>query len=378
MRLFLVALAALFFSTGALSEPMRITTWGGDHGSVFSQQLIQPFKQTRGGTFQVNESDGSGAHTSADVVEMELYDVIDACDRDLLHHLPIERLRVSDEKPIEDFASNTLQPCAVGQMVWSTVVTFDKTRYRESHQPSLISDFFNTDIYPGKRALRRSPRHLAEWALASRSIPVRDIYSTLDSTAVSWSLVKAALDDIGDSIVWVDSDAEAMQLMRRGIVTFAMVYSSSAARHALNPNTEVGIIWDAAIAHASLLAIPRSTVDFEKSWEFLEFATSKEMSARFSSHFGYAPARQSALHLVNSSLHPFLTVSNDHLATAIWGNSKWWRERGERITDLFSRWLQQWQTLAQRPVTEASIGFLAHAGKTVFAQEEYSVFSHVP
>jgi len=131
---------------------------------------------------------------SANVVEMSYHDAVAACDRGDLNLLPLNRI-LPEGSVLGDYIWNGIQPCSVGHSVWATYVVFNTTNYVGKAAPALLQDFFNTKLFPGKRAIKKTPETIAEWILLSNGVSRKDIYRAL-STAAVWPLIEETLQDL--------------------------------------------------------------------------------------------------------------------------------------------------------------------------------------
>ena len=318
---------------------LQLAIWGGSHGAMLDHSILTPFSdltriEFRTRTRQDNWSllqPGAAERVIDDVVEMELHEAVEACDSNSLALLP--------GRELDDFVPNTLQPCAVGQYVWATLFAYDRDAYREGNQPSLVSDFFNLTHFPGKRAVRRSPRVLAEWSLLAAGIPAAAIYDTLARQDSAWQLIERELTPIASSIVWVNSDEEAIELLENGTVSFAMLGSDALVEAVISGADDLQPVWDGAVNQVSLWGIPANAKNPELAWKFVRYATSIDATRRFSSLSGYGPARFSVLEQLSADYHRYLPSTRENLRNVVWGNSDWWRNHGKPLDRRFARWL---------------------------------------
>lgn len=280
---------------------------------------------------------------SANVVEMSLHDAVAACDRGDLNLLPLNRV-LPEGSVLGDYIWNGIQPCSVGHSVWVTYAVFDTTNYVGKAEPAVLQDFFNTKMFPGKRAIKKSPKTIAEWILLSSGVARRDIYSAL-STAAVWPLIKETLQNLGPEIIWVNSDREALQLLDSGEATFAMVSSQNlvrqiaAEKNRFKPAERFGVIWNGAVAHMSLLAVPKNSAT-DGAIDFLRYITDPVRNLQMSTALGYAPVSRSQTALIDYRYRQALPV-NAQTNDLLWGNEKWWREKGGALQEMFSKFTEQ-------------------------------------
>ena len=319
---------------GERQKSLQLAVWGGSHAAMLDHAVLTPFESLTDIRLRANPRrvvDLDMKSNNADVVEMELHEAIDACDSGELALLP--------GTDIGDFVPNALQPCALGQYLWSTVFAYDRGAFKPSDQPSLINDFFNVGHYPGGRAVHRSPRVLSEWALLAAGIPGADVYDVLDEPDLAWQVIERALESIKHSIVWVDNDDQAINLLQNGTVSFAMVGSDTLLRAVLAGANDLNPVWDGSVNQMSLWAIPAKSAHPELAWQFVRYATSVDATRRFSTVSGYGPARFSSLEQMRTAFHRYLPSDRSNLGNVVWGNSGWWRGRGKSLDMHFVNWL---------------------------------------
>lgn len=362
LSFFRVAASALLVSCGSAGAggTLQVSTWGGAYGEIYAEKILQPFTEKAG--IEVQQRFG---HTQADVVELGLHEAIHRCDDGELMYLPPD-LFANIDNAKEDFVPNALQPCAVGQLVWSTVVVFAGINVDGNDlQPERVDDFFNTDVFPGRRAIKKSPRALVEWAIASAGIPPDRIYEVLSDAESAWELIEKQLGRIEDHVVWVDSDEQALRYLESGIAAFASVSSSALMREALGgaPPT---VIWDSALHEMSLVAIPSATENADLSLRFLQHLVGKNYLPVVSAELGLGTARYSTTGQLNNSYFSYLPDLGENSGTSIWLNSKWWRSNAEMVISKFLDWSEKVDSLQ-------SLAMVSPASLVVNAEQTVSL-----
>lgn len=274
-----------------------------------------------------------------DLVELGLHDAIAACDDGELNLLPLNDLLMDKSVTSGEYISNSIQPCAIGHSVWADVVAFSAQEWSQAEAPVLLADFFNTEVYPGKRAIKKSARGLFEWILINEGYRTDQIYTALSQ----WStreVLENALSDMLEDILWVESDAEALDLINSGEAVFAAVSSHNLVRevfqqlgHTRNAKNPYGVIWSGAIAHMNLLGIPKND-SANDALELLNFATRSEHNLKVSTAYGYAPVRTDQAVIIKEWYRPVLPFG-EHLGDVVWGNKRWWRENGGLLEVFF-------------------------------------------
>ena len=203
--------------------------------------------------------------------------------------------------------------CAVGGIIWSTVVAYDQTRFSRASQPRALRDFFNVDRFPGKRGLRRSPRCERRVGIDRRCIPVDQVYEVLATTEG----VDRAFDVLGrlkPHVVWWEAGAQPPQLLADGEVVMTSAYNGrlyNAIFKEKKPSSSSG---DSQVWDVDLWGIIKGTGNMTAALEFVKFSTDTKRLADQARYISYGPVRRSSMDKVNTKVKPHLPTSPDNFA----------------------------------------------------------------
>ena len=279
----------------AAPESLVIVSWGGTYAQSQVEALYKPFTETtglkivrqdyRGGLQQVR-AQVEGGDVYWDVVDVAPADLEKGCEDGLFERLSLLLPPAPDgTSAAEDFLPGSLHLCAVGSLVWSSVIAVDSEQAGEN-QPDGLEDLFNLDDFPGRRGLRKSPKGNLEWALLADGVPADE-----------------------------------------------RPYS---------------VIWDRQLWDVELWAIPKGSRNKFRALEFIRYATGTEALAEQTKWIPYGPARRSANALVGPfnplqevDIAPLLPTYPDNMATALKSNTAFWSENGEALVERFNAWLVQ-------------------------------------
>lgn len=334
------------------AQDLTVVSWGGAYTRSQMLGFIRPYQEQTGADVNVARHDGGLAEIRSqvrsynvkwDVVDLEMGDVIRGCREGLLVRLDVAELSPApDGTPArEDFIPGSLSECGVGSVVWSTVIGFDPADF-EGDPPDELEDFFDTGAYPGKRGMRRTPKGNLEWALVADGVSPERVYDVLDTEAGRDRAFRV-LTRLKPHIVWWQSGAEAVRLLRSGEVRMTTAYSGRLWEAITNGGADLELLWDHQVWNVDLWAIPKHTPNLEAAKAFVRFATGTESLARQARHIPYGPVRRSSQPLVPDEMAPYLPTRPEHLAGSIPFDAGWWAEHFDPINKRFQRW-------AQRPV----------------------------
>ena len=342
-------LCACSLAIPALAQnSLNVVSWDGAYVKSQILGFIRPYEEAT--LIRVNVLEYNGGieeirrqvrswNVSWDVVDLELFDAIRACDEGLLETIDPDRLPPApDGTPARrDFISVSLMPCGVGNVVGSTVVSYHRDRIDRA--PETLADFFNLSDFPGRRGLRHSPQGNLEWALIADGVQREDVYRVL-STEEGLDRAFAMLSSIKPAIDWWRSGEEAIRMLETGQVAMSSVYSGR-IHDAVARGEALAILWDNQVWFYDVWSVPRNGRNTAQAMDFIRFATSTESLAAQANHIPYGPVRRSSMPLVNEDMREALPTTEAHLATAIELDAQWWSDNMDRINIRFQRWLQR-------------------------------------
>ena len=353
----LIAIAALAATYYWLTRPLpvlTVATWSGPYGRAQASALFRPFAEDRRIDVRIALYDGgiaelrrmvSAHHYDWDVMDLELPDAIAACREGLLEPLESASLPQGADGTTakRDFVPNALGPCWVGSVVYAQVIAYSSRRFGDA-RPQTIVDFFDLARFPGPRALRRgSAKFNLELALLADGVPPQNIYATL-ATPEGVRRALAKLESIRHAIVWSNSSADSVAMLKDGRAAFATALNGDlydAAQH----GNGVNAVWDHALYELDVFGVPRGNPQKARALDFIRFATSAQSLAGVADWVPYGPARRSALSFVGRNpetgapMAPYLPTAKAHFVNAFAVDEAWWQDHHVEITPRWQAWL---------------------------------------
>ena len=192
LRYSIAAALSASLSTTALAEQFTAVSFGGAYGAAQQKHMIDPYMEKTGHKILFENYSGGIAELKAqvesgniqwDVVDIEVIDLERACSEGLLEVFPHDTLPAGDDgtPAAEDFSEEALaSECGVGNIIWTILYAYNNDTIKGG-QPNTIADFFNTEAFPGKRALRKRPQVNMEWALIADGVPREQVYEMLET-----------------------------------------------------------------------------------------------------------------------------------------------------------------------------------------------------
>jgi len=330
---------------------ITIASWGGAYTSSQIEAYHKPYTAKTGIKINSVEWDGSLGGIRSQVKSGDIkWDVIDVegneadvgCQEGLLERIDPDVLPPgADGRPAaKDFLPGTVLPCAIGTIIYSNVIAYDKGTVG-SHGPKTLDDFFDLNKFPGKRALKKDPSVALEWALMADGVNPSDVYKALGTSAgVDRALNK--LNSIKGSIVWWTAGAQPPQLLASGQVVMAHSWHGRIVDSNARAKTNFDIIWDGQVQNVDYFAILKGGKNTAASLEFVRFATSTQPLSDQSKYIPYSPVRVSSLYAIpDSNPNKAWLPTFPRLGRSLVSNTKFWIENGNAINKRFELWLRQ-------------------------------------
>lgn len=337
-------------------QTLTVTTWGGAYEVSQREAYFDSFARTAGVEIRLKPYNGGveplrrqGPQDGGgwDVLDMTEPDALAACEQGLLEPLDPQSLAPApDGTPAnKDFLSGAFFECGVVHIVYATVLAYDNRAF-PGEKPHTVSDFFDVERFPGKRALRRKPIALLEWALLSYGVPISQIYDLL-STERGMRLAFRKLDRIRDHIVWWDSGSEPTELLKSGEVVMASGFNGRFFNARVNENVPITVIWDGQFLDTSAWVISKNSPRRTLAEKFIRFATRAESMAALARLIPYGPTRRSAIRRIglhaksNVPMLHHMPTSPQNLQRAIRSDSLWYAHTETVRQRRFKDWLAQ-------------------------------------
>lgn len=352
----LMILTTALVATGfaASAQELNIVSWGGAYTVSQVEAYHKPFTEMTG--VKINSIDADNPATplkaqveagnvSIDLADIELSDAIRLCDEGLLEPIdPAILPPAPDGTPAtEDFVPGAIQDCAVANIVWGTVIAYDKTKFA-GNEPSTLADFFDTTKYPGKRGLLKTAKRTMEMALVADGVAPDQVYEVL-GTPEGVERAFKKLDTIKGDIVWWEAGAQPPQLLADGEVVMTTGYNGRFFAAAVAENKPFGTIWDGEYMDYDLWAIPKGAPHLEDAMKFLVFSTDTQRLADQAKWISYGPARKSSNALIGlykdgkTEMAPYMPTNPDNMKTPIWTDPTFWADHDAELAEKFNAWL---------------------------------------
>ena len=355
--------ATVALANSALAEDLTIVSWGGAYSSSQDNAYHQPFMADHPDVTIINDESSNEAvaklramdetgNVTWDIVDVEGPDSQRLCDEGLAMEIDLNEWTkpAPDGTPaVDDFGDAVINDCFIPQIVFSTTFGYrtDVAAWN-GKEPTGLCDIFDTETFPGKRALEKRPKKNLEWALICDGVAKEDLYDVL-STPEGVDRALAKLGTIKDDIIWWSAGAETPQLLADGEIVMGSTYNGRLFSVIAEQDQPVKMLWDWQVFDYDGWIIPAGLPEDKLALvkEYIMFATDTQRLADQAKYISYGPARASSQPLVGDHaelgipMGPHMPTNPDNMGNYLVNNILWWADNQDDVEQRFQAWLAQ-------------------------------------
>ena len=349
----LAALGAATLSAQAQdpAKKLTFTSWTGPYMRSQMLGFVRPYEEEKGVRVHVEHYNGGvdeirdqveSANVVWDVVDLTQADSLRACNEGLLEKIDDIALPdgIDGTAFAEDFVDGALNECGVGVIVWATAFAYRNDAF-EGEPPASIADFFDTEKFPGLRAIRDDPTVIMEWALMADGVPREEVYSTLETPeGIEQALAK--MEAIKPGLQIWETGRGPVRLLNGGEVAMSSIWATTGAEASREEGANFSIIWDGRVVELDLFGIPKGSRYKDEAIDFIRFASSSQSLADMVKELPNGPTRRSSLALLPEDVLekiPNGPAYEDKVS--ILSDAAWWSENHATLEEAFRMWLAE-------------------------------------
>jgi mannopine transport system substrate-binding protein len=215
------------------------------------------------------------------------------------------------------------------------VLAYDTTKFSEA--PESWADFWDTERFPGPRALSRN-----EFLYTMMSALYADGVTAEQMFPLDVDRALAKLDEIRPEVVafWESGD-QSQQLWRNGEVVMSMLYSGRAVG-LQKEGVPVGITWKGAAKDQGGWGILKDAPHPNAAVAFLDyFYTRPEAHLAFADQINYDTGSAAALEAVPEADRPLRATYPDNWDNMLTQDEVWVAENRDAVLERWTAWLAQ-------------------------------------
>jgi putative spermidine/putrescine transport system substrate-binding protein len=336
------AVAGVLTISSAAAADLTVTSWGGAYQDAQREVYFEPFKKATGidlvedvwnGGVGAIRAKVEGGGQEWDMVQVEAEELVLGCEEGL--YAPIDWQAVGGKDQFIDAAVND---CGVGTIVWSTAIAYDGDKLKDG--PKSWADFWDTQKYPGKRALRRGPKYTLEFALMADGVPPDQVYQVL-GTPEGVDRAFAKLDEIKGDLIWWEAGAQPPQLLASGEVVMTSAYNGRISAANKDDGRNFEIVWPESIYAVDSWVILENSPHKDAALKFIAFASQPEHQKELPKAIAYGVTNKNAAAQIDSEILKDLPTAPDNLKDALQIDTEFWVEHNELLTERFTAWAAQ-------------------------------------
>lgn len=220
----------------------------------------------------------------------------------------------------------------MGAEVYASVIAYNTDKYDETTAPSSWAEFWDTEKYPGKRAMWQYPVTVLEAALLADGVPMDKLYP------LDLDRAFAKLDTIKDDIVWWTAGAQPSQMLSTGEVDLALAWSGRILT-AADEGSPVGLTYNEGLRIAAGWVVPKGAPNKDMAMKFIEYISRAESQAAFSENIPYGSTNSDATNLMSSELKEKIGQTDAQMNTQTYIDNEYWAEHLQEVEERFNAWL---------------------------------------
>jgi putative spermidine/putrescine transport system substrate-binding protein len=355
----LLTAAVAGFVTGAHAETtMVVVSWGGAYTASQQRAYHEPYMANNPGITIVNDDSASegasklraqieAGNVTWDLLDAEAPAAITLCDEGLVEEIDHDTMLApapDGTLASVDFGESIVSPCFIPQIAYSTTFGYRDDAF--ANAPTKMSDVFDLENFPGKRALEKRPDPNLEWALIADGVAPEDVYDVLD-TPEGIDRAFAKLDTIKDQVVWWTKGSQPIQLLADGEVVFGTGYNGRLFEAIVVQKQPIKMMWDAQVLNLDGWVVPKGAPNKDEVMKYLRFATDTQRLADQAKYISYGPLRASSAKLVGKhadigvEMAPHMPTSPENMEGAFFFDFEWWADHKDELSERFESWLAQ-------------------------------------
>ena len=307
--------------------------WGGTNTDARIEKNVKPFEEKTGiKVTVVTPSDYAkliamveNGTTEWDVMNCDAYWGVYAGKKGYLEPIDYKTVTEKLDKAVE-------LEHVVGAEVYDSVISYNSDKYTADSAPKSWTDFYDLQKFPGKRAVWQYPVTVLESALLADGVPMDKLYP------LDLDRAFAKLDTIKDSIVWWTKGAQPAQMLSTGEADIALAWSGR-IMNAKDEGAPLGLTYNEGMRIAAGWVVPKGAPNKENAMKFINFISSAEQQAAFSSQIPYGSTNPEAVKLLSAEQIERIGQTPEQVAHEFYIDNDYWADHLTEVVERFNAWL---------------------------------------
>lgn len=340
VKLLMVSGLAMSAAQAAQARDVTIAGWGGNYQDAQRTAYYTPFFGAKnmaftettylGGLAEVKAMSDTG-NVTWDLVIAEGADVELGCAEGLFEKLDWDKVATKDE-----LNRNAVGECNAGNVVIGNGFAYNADTFPEP--PKDWADFFDTEKFPGKRAVRNLPKMNLEYALLADGVALEDVYDVL-GTPEGVDRAFAKFDTIRADIQFWDAGSQPVEWLAAGNVALSTAYNGRIIT-AKAEGQPLEFVWKNHVYSIDSWAIPANAPHKDVALEFIAYVSTAEPQAKFSEVMPYGPTNTKTAALLPADVVKNIPAGAN-VEDALFFSDPFWTDHSDELTERWNNWASQ-------------------------------------
>ncbi len=321
----------------ALAEDITFVSQGGAYQEAQSKAILEPAAKKLGLTLKQDSSPKAypiiktqveSGKISWDVVDVPTGDCIRGQQEGLFEKLDLALIPNAAQLPAE-----LKDDYSVGYISYSTVLAYRTDAFKGKDVPKTWADFWDTDKFPGQRALRNLPRPTLEIALMADGVAPDKLYPMdVDRAFEKLEQIKP------DISTWWTSGGQSAQLISDGEVDMIQAWNGRITAVQAD-GAPVAFDYNQGVLETNSLCVLKGTKHKDAAMRFVNEAIDAKLQAALPLIIDYGPLNPEAFktNVIPAERAAKLPSSPENIARQALLSSQWWAsQEGVKAEE---RWL---------------------------------------
>lgn len=311
---------------------MTFVSWGGDFQNGQIEAFSDPFSETTGAEM-LSDGPTDLAKIQAQVDSGNVsWDVANASPSLNAAHCgtlfeELDMSMIDTSKIPEGYPQGD---CFLPSLSYVYGLFYDADKYGDN-PPEGWEDFFDTENFPGTRAVEGRPQVTAgtfEAALLADGVEEEDLYPLDTDRAIEkWDTVK-------DSLAYWSSGAEQTQMIQGGEADMVFGWSGRIFE-ANETGANFKPVWNQGFVASDSFSIVKGTNNLEAAHAYINYALGTEQQTNMAELTSYSPANVDSNPDFNEAAQEFNVSRPEVLEQTIPQNPEYW---GENLDEFYQIW----------------------------------------
>lgn len=298
---------------------------GGDSGEYVEHGFIDSFTEKTGIKIERESPTSLGklqsvvkaGDSSYSLIEMSAANLEQAVSLDLVEELDWDLI---DPNDIYDEA---IHPYGVGYQYFNTVMAWGEDN---ENKPETWADFWDTENFPGLRALPDWASFVLPLALLADGVEPDELYP------IDLDRAFDKLEEIKDDVaIWWDSGSQPIQALVTNEVDYAAVWPAT-----LIADPEgLEFTFNQGLLKMAYFAVPKGADHYNEAMAFLHELTVAENQAKAMEIFPYPGPSLELENILPEDVTENLITSEENYEIHVQDDPAWWNENAEEVN---ARW----------------------------------------